>query len=124
MSARFPAFYGRARTIVVRDPLAEFLGAADGGGVRVELRGALGFKGIAGRFVRRGLLVFGAPIQADLRLTRLDSGQWVEAELRHAPAMSPELATALRRALAPGAPREARAAFAGGCQQRVEALLA
>jgi hypothetical protein len=167
VSARFPAFYGRARTIVVRDPLAEFLGAADGGvieysyldavklaghscptvaaawlavlealqrlypaempergGVRVELRGALGFKGIAGRFVRRGLLVFGAPIQADLRLTRLDSGQWVEAELRHAPAMSPELATALRRALAPGAPREARAAFAGGWQQRVEALLA
>ena len=188
MSARFPEFYGRVRTIAVRDPLAEFLGAADGGvieysyldavklsghscptvaaawlavvealrqlypaempergGVRVELRGALeegtagvvanvaglitgaagegGFKGIAGRFVRRGLLVFGAPIHADLRLTRLDSGQQVEVDLRHAQAMSAELSTALRRALAPGAAAADRAAFARGWQERVEELL-
>lgn len=188
MSARFPEFYGRARTIAVRDPLAEFLGAADGGvieysyldavklaghscptvaaawlavlealqrlypaqmpergGVRVELRAALeegtagvvanvaalvtgaagegGFKGIAGRFVRRGLLLFGAPIHADLRFTRLDSGQWVEADLRHPQSMSAELSTALRRALAPGASREERAAFAGGWQDRVQELL-
>lgn len=188
MSARFPEFYGRMRTIAVHDPLAEFLGAADGGvieysyvdavklsghscptvaaawlavlealqqlypaempvrgGMRVELRGALdegttgvvatvaslvtgaagegGFKGIAGRFVRRGLLVFGAPIQADLRLTRLDNGRWAEVDLRHPEAMSTELSTALRRALAPGAAAADSAAFARGWQERVAGLL-
>lgn len=188
MSPRLPSFYARARKIVLRDPLAEFLGAAEGGwleysytdavklaghscptvaaaylavlealeqlypgeipergGVRVELRAALdegttgvvanvaglitgaagegGFKGIAGRFVRRGLLVFGAPIDADLRITRLDTGRWVEADLPHAPPMSAELSAALRRALAPAASGEDRAAFAGGWQERVEGLL-
>ena len=188
MSARYPEFYGRVRTILVRDPLAEFLGAADGGvfeysyvdavklsghscptvaaaylavlealeklypgetpergGVRVELRGALdegtagvvanvaalitgaagegGFKGIAGRFVRRGLLVFGAPIDADLRFTRLDDGRRVEVDLRHAPPMAGELTGALREALLPGASPEHRAAFAGGWQSRVAGLL-
>jgi hypothetical protein len=189
VSARFPEFYGRVRTIAVRDPLAEFLGAADGGvieysyldavklsghscptvaaawlavlealqrlypgempergGVRVELRAALeegttgvvanvaalvtgaagegGFKGIAGRFVRRGLLAFGAPIHADLRLTRLDNGQWAEVDLRHPEAMSAELSTALRRALVAGAAPGDRAAFARGWQERVAGLLA
>lgn len=189
MSERFPEFYARARTLVVRDPLAEFLGAAEGGvieysyldavklsghscptvaaawlavlealqrlypgempergGVRVELRGALeegttgvvanvaalvtgaagagGFKGIAGRFVRSGLLVFGAPIGADLRFTRLDIGRWAEVDLRRAAPMSGELSSALRRALLPGAAAEDRAAFAGGWQDRVAELLA
>ena len=189
MSASFPEFYARARAIVVRDPLAEFLGAADGGvieysyldavklsghscptvaaawlavlealqqlypgempergGVRVELRGALdegttgvvanvaglvtgaagegGFKGIAGRFARRGLLVFGAPIGADLRFTRLDTGHRVEVDLRRAAPMTGELSAALRRALVPGASGEDRAAFAGGWQERVQELLA
>ena len=188
MSARFPEFYGRARTIAVRDPLAEFLGAAEDGvieysyldavklsghscptvaaaylavlealeqlypgempergGVRVELRGALdegttgvvanvaalitgaacegGFKGIAGRFVRRGLLVFAAPIDGDLRFTRLDSGRRAELDLRRAPPLTGELTGALRQALLPGASVEQRAAFAGGWQTRVAGLL-
>jgi hypothetical protein len=62
--------------------------------------GAGGFKGIAGRFVRSGLLVFGAPIGADLRFTRLDIGRWVEVDLRRAPPVT------------------------GGWQDRVAALLA
>lgn len=189
MSTAVPSFFARAPKIIVRDPLAEFLGAAqegrleysyldavklcghscptvaaaylavleglaqlypgeapERGAVRVELRGALeqgtmgvvgsvaslitgaagegGFKGIAGRFVRRGLLAFGAPIDADLRFTRLDTGRWVEVDLRHAPPMTGELTSALRQALLPGAPAEDRAAFAGGWQQRVEGLLA
>jgi hypothetical protein len=173
VSARVPPFYASVRKIIVRDPLAEFLGAAEGGrleysyldavklcghscptvaaaylavlegldrlyggaipergGVRVELREALedgttgvlanvaglitgaaadgGFKGIAGRFVRRGLLVFGAPIGADLRA---------------APPMTGELSAALRRALLPQATPEDAAAFAAGWQERVEGLL-
>ena len=189
MSGRFPEFFARARTISVRDPLAEFLGAADGGvieysyldavklsghscptvaaawlavlealaqlypgempergGVRVELRGALdegtagvvgnvaglvtgaagegGFKGIAGRFVRRGLLVYGAPIGADLRLTRLDTARSVEVDLPHAPAASAELRAALGQALAPDASAQDRATFAAAWQDRVQRLLA
>jgi hypothetical protein len=185
---RAPAFYERAPRIALRDPLAEFLGAAEGGrleysyldavklsghscptvaaaylallegleqlypgetpergGVRVELRGALdegttgvvanvaalitgaagegGFQGIAGRFVRRGLLVFGAPISADMRLTRLDNARSVEVALRAAPPMTGQLHLALRRALAPDASAEDAAAFAAGWQERVERLL-
>lgn len=188
MSARFPDFYERARTIAVRDPLAEFLGAADGGvieytyfdavklsghscptvaaawlavlealqqlypgempergGVRVELRGAIeegttgvvanvaalitgaagagGFQGIAGRFVRRGLLVFGAPIARALRFTRLDDGRSVEVDLPSGPTATPELRKALQRAYAPDASPAEREAFSRGWQERVERIL-
>lgn len=189
MSERFPEFFARARTIRVRDPLAEFLGAAQGGvieysyldavklaghscptlagaylavqealerlypgetpergGVRVELRGALdegtsgvvgnvaslvtgaagegGFKGIAGRFVRRGLLVYGAPIGADLRFTRLDDGRSVEIDLPQAPAASAQLRAGLHRALAPDPSAEDLREFAQAWQARVADLLA
>ena len=189
MSERFPEFYERVRTISVRDPLAEFLGAADGGvieysyldavklsghscptvaaawlavaealeglypgevpergGVRVELRGALdegtsgvvgnvaslvtgaagegGFKGIAGRFVRRGLLAFGAPIGADLRFTRLDTGFSVELDLPQAPPATPQLRADLHKALAADPSADDLQAFAQGWQARVKHLLA
>ena len=189
MSERSPEFFARARTIRVRDALAEFLGAAQGGtieysyldavklsghscptvaaawlavlealdrlypgevpergGVRVELRGALdegtsgvvgnvaslvtgaagegGFKGIAGRFVRRGLLVYGAPIGADLRFTRLDDGRSVELDLPPAPPASAALRAALGQALAPDpSPADLRG-FAEAWQARVADLLA
>lgn len=179
----------KAAPIIMRDPLAEFLGAAEGGrleyayvdavkltghscptvagawlataealarlypggevpergAIRVELRGALeegvtgvvasvaglvtgaaaegGFKGIAGRFARRGLLQFGAPIAADLRFTRLDTGASVEIALRHA-APSAELVGALRQALSPDASAELRQAFARAWQARVAGMLA
>jgi hypothetical protein len=173
--------------IRMRDPLAEFLGAAESGhleytyadavkltghscptvagaylataqalarlypggtpergAIRVELRerldegvagvvanvaglitgaaGAGGFKGIAGRFARRALLAFGAPIGADLRFTRLDTQAWVEVNLPHA-APSAEMVGALRRALAPDAPDAERKAFARAWQARVAAML-
>lgn len=140
-----PDFFKLAPRLTVRDPLAEFLGAAtDGvleygyedavklaghscptvasaylltcralaalypdalperGGVRVEFRGpfeegvtgviasvvtlltgatqAGGFKGLAGRFVRRGLQGFNADIPLALRFTRLDNGIAVDAD--------------------------------------------
>jgi hypothetical protein len=173
-------------SIVMRDPLAELLGAAEGGrleyayadavkltghscptvagawlataealarlypgelpergAIRVELRERLedgtagvvasvaglitgaagegGFKGIAGRFARRGLLQFGAPIAADLRFTRLDSGASVEANLPHA-APSPELVADLRRSLSQQAGAGERAAFGRAWQARVAAM--
>ncbi len=176
----------KTASIVMRDPLAELLGAAKGGlleytyadavkltghscptvagayaatrdalaalypgelpergAIRVELRELLedgvagvvasvaglitgaagegGFKGIAGRFARRGLLQFGAPIAADLRFTRLDTGACVEVDLPHAPP-SPELTAALRRALTPHASAEERETFARAWQARVAAM--
>lgn len=176
-------------SIVMRDPLAEFLGAAEGGrleysyadavkltghscptvagaylattealarlyqgelpergAIRVELRGRVeegvvgvvasvaglitgaaaegGFKGIAGRFARRGLLQFGAPIAADLRFTRLDTGASVEIDLRHAEAITPELVAALRSAVSAGASPAERQAFARAWQARVAGMLA
>jgi hypothetical protein len=174
----------KSAPILLRDPLAEFLGAAEGGrleytyadavkltghscptvagawlataealarlypgelpvrgAIRVELRGKVeegvtgvvgsvaglvtgaaaegGFKGIAGRFARRGLLAYGAPIGADLRFTRLDSGASVEIDLHHAEAITPELVAALRSALSPEASRAEREAFARAWQARV-----
>ena len=174
-------FFERAPSIAVRDPLAEFLGAAEGGrleytyadavkltghscptvagaylatlqalaelypgetpergAIRVELRERLeegvagvvasvatlvtgaaaagGFKGIAGRFERRGLLAFGAPIAKDMRFTRLDTGASAEVDLAHAAPMTPELRAALGRALAPEGEGEP---FARAWQARV-----
>ena len=173
----------------MRDPLAEFLGASEGGrleytyadavkltghscptvagawlatrralselyagetpergAIRVELRGRVdegvtgviasvaglvtgaaaegGFKGLAGRFERRGLLAFGAPIAAELRFTRLDTGCAVEADLPRAAAASPELLASLRDALSPEASAMERQGFARAWQARVADLLA
>lgn len=188
MQARTPGFFTTVRSITLRDPLAEFLGAvSDGrieysyldavkltghscptvagaywataeaiarlyrdevperGAMSVELRGRAdegttgvvasvaglitgaaaegGFKGIAGRFERRGLLTFGAEIGADLRFTRLDTGTSVEIDLPGAPAPSADLSAALRRALSPAASAPERQAFGKAWQARTAAML-
>lgn len=184
---RTPLYQVMSHLIAMRDPLAEFLGAAEGGrleysyadavkltghscptvagayavtrdalaalypgelpergAIRVELRERLedgvagvvasvvglitgaaaegGFKGLAGRFARRGLLQFGAPIGAELRFTRLDTGASVEVDLPRA-APAPELIASLRRALSPQSSAEDRAAFGRAWQARVPAIL-
>lgn len=114
------------------------------GAVRVELRGAAhdgvvgvigmvagyvtgaagegGFKGIAGHYARRGLLVFDAPIRAQLRFTRLDIGAAVEVDLPEAPP-NEDIKRLLRDALTPGAPPAHREAFARAWQERVQHVL-
>jgi hypothetical protein len=82
-----------------------------------------GFKGLAGRFARRGLLQFGAQVGAQLRFTRLDTGASVEVDLPHA-TPAPELVAALRRALQPEASAEEREAFGRAWQARVTGMLA
>lgn len=144
MPMQYPAFLDQVRTIVLYDPLAEFLGAAkagiveynyldavklaghscptvagaylmtikalealypgttpERGAVRVRLRDEMehgvtgvianvvglitgatqqnGFKGIAGQFDRRNLLLFNAGIDADIHFERVDSGAAVTA---------------------------------------------
>lgn len=182
-----PAFFAQAPRIRVRDPLAAFLGAAQGGvldygyddavrlaghscptvaaawlmtraaltalyreglpergGVIVEMRDAAeagvtgvearvaslptgaagdeGFKGIAGRFARRGLLRFSARIEGQIRITRSDGGGAVDlaAALDRVPGDA-GMREAMMGALADDA--ESLAAFGALWQQRVRRLL-
>lgn len=82
-----------------------------------------GFKGIAGRFERHGLMRFGAPIAAELRFTRLDSGACMEIDLRRAAAMPAELMAALRQALSPDATAGERERFGRSWQARTAEML-
>lgn len=184
-----PAFYDAAPAIVVTDPLAEILGAAEDGlieyryvdavklaghscptvagawlmtraalarlypgetprrgEIRVELRQTIdegvagviasvaglvtgaanegGFKGLAGRFARNGLLGFGVPMRGEIRFTRLDNGQSIE--LSHRPQAVPRpaaLSELLRDALAPEASAAARRAFADAWQGWVRTIV-
>lgn len=116
------------------------------GGLRVELRQAVdegvagviasvaslitgaaqdgGFKGLAGRFGRQGLLRFGVPMAGEIRFTRLDNGSSVE--LAHFPQSVPRpsgLADLMRDALAPQADSTTREAFAAAWQDWVRTIL-
>ena len=86
--------------------------------------GEEGFKGIAGRFVRRGLLQFGADIEGELRFTRLDNGHAVEvsARLDLVPA-DPQLRQHLGQALGDPGDAQAQADFGAAWQDRVRRLL-
>lgn len=55
-----------------------------------------GFKGLAGRHARRGLLKFGQPQAGELRFMRIDSGRWIEVGWRM-PAMPRRLEELLGR---------------------------
>jgi hypothetical protein len=184
-----PAFFDAAPAIVVADPLAEALGAAEGGlieyryvdavklaghscptvagawlmtraalarlypgetprrgEIRVELRQAVdegvagviagvaglvtgagnegGFKGLAGRFARNGLLRFGVPMKGEIRFTRLDDGRSVE--LSHRPQTVPRpaaLGELMRDAFMPQASAAARRAFADAWQGWVRSIV-
>lgn len=190
MSAEaLPDFFGAVPTIVVADPLAALLGAAEGGrleyryadavrlaghscptvagawlmarkalahlypddlpqrgGLQVALRQPLaegvtgvvgsvlglitgaagdgGFKGLAGRHVRRDLLRYGVPMAGELRVTRLDNGTAVElAHHTQAVPRPPGLTELMREALAPQAGSAAREAFAAAWQGWVRTML-
>lgn len=116
------------------------------GGMRVELRQALdegvagviagvaglvtgaandgGFKGLAGRFGRQGLLRFGVAMAGEIRFTRLDTGGSIE--LAHRPQAVPRpagLTDLMREALAPQADAASRRAFAQAWQGWVRTIL-
>jgi len=83
-----------------------------------------GFKGLAGRFSRQGLLRCGVPMRGEIRFARLDDGRSVE--LTHRPQAVPRpagLSDMLRDALAPDAPAAARRAFAEAWQGWVRTIL-
>lgn len=134
--------------LMTRSALARLYpdGAPQRGGLRVELRQAAdegvagviasiaglitgaandaGFKGLAGRFGRQGLLRFGVAMAGEIRFTRLDNGAAVE--LAHFPQAVPRpagLADLMRAALAPQADAATLAAFAGAWQDWVRTIL-
>lgn len=183
------AFLDAVPAIVVADPLAEALGAAEGGlieyryldavklaghscptvagawlmtraalarlypdetpqrgAIRVELRQAVdegvagviagvaglvtgaanegGFKGLAGRFARNGLLRFVVPMRGEIRFTRLDTGRSVE--VAHRPQVVPRpagLADLMRDALTPPSDDATRQDFAKAWQGWVQTIL-
>jgi len=83
-----------------------------------------GFKGLAGRFARNGLLRFGMPMRGEMRFTRLDNGRSVE--LSHRPQVVPPpagISELLRDALAPQASTAAWSTFADAWQGWVQAIL-
>jgi hypothetical protein len=185
----FPAFFAQVPSIVLRDRLADFLGAAAGGlieygyadavrlaghscptvagsyllshrallalhGDETPLRGEIavdfreaaetgvsgvmaavvglltgaagagGFKGLAGQFVRRGLLRFGQELPGDIRFRRLDNGQSITATLQLAQVPAdPRLPSLLQRRLAGDDDPESRSLFASLWQDRVRRIL-
>lgn len=121
-------------------------GAPQRGGLRVELRQAVdegvagviasiaglitgaandgGFKGLAGRFGRQGLLRFGVAMAGEIRFTRLDNG--LSVELAHFPQSVPRpgaLANLMQIAMAPQADTATREAFAAVWQEWVRTIL-
>lgn len=186
---RYPAFFDEVPRIALRDPLAEFLGALEGGlvefsyldavrlaghscptvasaygitrralaalysdampergAIRVSFREPVGegvtgvvanvvsmltgaaheggFKGIAGRYVRRDLLAFGAGQPLALRFARADTGACVEAEadIKRVPA-DPQLPVLLAHASAGEASPDELRRFGELWQDRVRRLL-
>lgn len=86
--------------------------------------GAGGFRGIAGKFARRNLLSFNAPITGEVRFTRVDTGASVEATVHPEAAMpSSDLRAKLGQALQPGASKQQLASFGQTWQARVRELM-
>ena len=185
----YPEFFDRVPRVRLRDPLAEFLGAAEGGlidygypdavrlaghscptvagaywltrqalralygdappergGVHASFRDSqlngvtgvvanvvalltggtvdTGFKGLGGRFDRRRLLAFDVAQPLDIRFTRVDSGDAVDAaaQVRHVPA-DPQMAPLMQRCVAGEASADEARRFRELWQDRVRRVL-
>jgi len=83
-----------------------------------------GFKGLGNRHVRRNLLVFGADINADVRISRLDNNTAVLLDL-HPEAVPPaaEMPPLMARVVGGVADTQERARFAELWQERVQRML-
>jgi len=83
-----------------------------------------GFKGLAGRFDRRGLLFFDAAVSGEIRFTRKDTGAAVDvsAHLEHVPG-NPRTGELMGACLTGHASAEMQREFAQLWQERVRAIL-
>ena len=83
-----------------------------------------GFKGLAGRFDRRNLLLFNVDLQLDMRFTRTDTGAHVDAaaDVRQIPS-DPAMALLLQRSLSGQVGSEEQRRFGAIWQDRVRRTL-
>lgn len=101
-------------TGVVASVLGLLTGAASGGG----------FAGLGGQYKRRGLLLFNADLQTDLRFTRTDTGRSVLAQAHaHSVPGDPRTMPLMQRCLAGSATSEQRAELGQLWQERVQRIL-
>ena len=83
-----------------------------------------GFKGLGGRYARRGLLDFGVAMAGEMRFSRIDNGAAVTLEHRmQAVARPPELMVLMQAAFEPDADAAARRDFARSWQSWVREIL-
>lgn len=83
-----------------------------------------GFKGLGGRYARRGLLRFGVPLRGEMRFTRLDTGKAVTVSHGLSQVTRPpELGDQFSAAMAPGADDEARKRFGRTWQDWVREIV-
>ena len=83
--------------------------------------GKMGFSGIQqGRFGRRNLLKFGVDIQADVRVSRMDTGKFVELNYRPGKVVAPR--NILMSAIGPEATDESKATFPRRWQEMVRTI--
>lgn len=93
-------------------------------GMLTGAAGEGGFKGLAGRFSRRGLLTFGAAIEGEIRFTRLDNGAAVEVSYQAGKvAPAPEMAELMGEVLGGAPSAETARRFGELWQERVRRLL-
>lgn len=83
-----------------------------------------GFKGLGGRFSRRGLLSFQADVPLEVRFTRADTGAAVDAavDLRRVPGV-PGLPESMQQAMSGAASHEELIRFGDLWQERVRRIL-
>lgn len=93
-------------------------------GLLTGAAGTGGFAGLAGQFVRRDLLQFGADLDTEFCITRTDTGQsvYAQAHVRQVPA-APQTLRLMQLCLAHTATPEQRAEFAQAWQDRVRRIL-
>lgn len=84
----------------------------------------MGFKGLAGRFDRRGLLFFNADVPLDIRFTRTDNGAQVDAaaDVRRVPG-DPQTPVLMQRCLSGEASPQEVGRFGTMWQDRVRRIL-
>ncbi len=97
-------------TGVVAQVLSNITGATDN----------TGFLGVQGKFNRRGLLFYGADIDANVRFTRLDTGKSVEVFYMPGKVANPK--EILQSAIGPDATDESKKTFPERWQNMVKSL--
>lgn len=112
--------------VALREPLHEGVAGVQGSVISliVGAGGTGGFKGLAGRFVRHGLLRYAVPQTGQVRFSRVDTGAWLELAWNQDVVPRPAgLKELMRKALMPECDQATHLAFAREWQEWVRRIL-